>query len=443
MKLRPRPAPPSEIVRPSDSARGATKAGWIIIALFFGVFGGWAVFAPLNAAVVGDAVIKVEGNRKSIQHLNGGTVSEILVREGDRVEAGDAVLRLDDTVVRADVDLLTQQLLTLLATEARMRAEFERGDSIEFPSELINAENQSVALAAMTNQRAEFDSRRRALTGKEEMLRQRVVQYEERITGLRAKTASLSVQRDSVASEHETLAALLEQGLTTRTRVLELERRQSALAAEISTAEADIAALGSAIIEAGQEIEQFGRDQNAELSAELRDIRSKLLDLEPRLRAARLALDAAEVRSPYSGKVVDLAVFSVGAVIGRGERLMDIVPEDSSLVVEARIRVEDIADIAPGMGAEVHFTSYKQRITPLIRGTVVEISADRLTDERTQIPYYVAQVDVDQTELAASPEIELYPGMPAVVMITTEERSALDYVIGPLFASFDRSFRER
>jgi membrane fusion protein, epimerase transport system len=443
MKLRPRTATPPETVRPSDSAQGATKAGWIIIALFFGVFGGWAVFAPLNAAVVGDAVIKVEGNRKSIQHLDGGTVSEILVREGDEVEAGDVVLRLDDTVVLAEVDLLEQQLLTLLATEARMRAEFERKDAIEFPPELINAPNQPVALAAMADQRNEFNSRRLALEGKEDMLAQRVIQYEERITGLRAQIASLTVQRDSVAAEHKTLADLLAQGLTTRARVLELERRQSALAAEISTAAADIAALESAIVEARQEIAQFSRDRSAELSAQLREVRSRLLDVEPRLRSARAALERAAVRTSYSGKVVDLAVFSVGAVIGRGERLMDIVPGDSSLVVEAKIRVEDIADIAPGMGAEVHFTSYKQRITPLIRGTVAEVSADRLTDERTQIPYYVAQVEVDPAELAASPEIELYPGMPAVVMITTEERSALDYAIGPLFASFDRSFRER
>src|SRR5687768_11247553 len=163
MKLRGPPATSAETAPPSDSAAGATKTGWIVIALFFGIFGGWAYFAPLNAAVVGEAVIKVEGNRKSIQHLDGGTVSEILVREGDEVEAGDILLRLDDTVVRAELDLLTQQLLTLLATEARMRAEFERKDTVEFPPELLNAENQPVALAAMADQRDEFDSRRHAL----------------------------------------------------------------------------------------------------------------------------------------------------------------------------------------------------------------------------------------------------------------------------------------
>ena len=149
------------------------------------------------------------------------------------------------------------------------------------------------------------------------------------------------------------------------------------------------------------------------------------------------------MRTPYAGKVVDLAVHSVGAVIGRGERLLDIVPENTSLVVEAKVRVEDIADVAPGMLAEVHFTSYKQRVTPLIHGLVSEISADRLTDERTQVPYYVALVDVDATELAASPEIQLYPGMPATVMITTKERTALDYLIGPLASSLERAFRER
>jgi membrane fusion protein, epimerase transport system len=434
---------PVDPVRPSDSARGATRAGWIIIALFFGLAGGWAQFAPLNAAVVGDAVIKVEGNRKSIQHLDGGTVSAILVREGDEVKAGDVVLRLDDTVVRAEFDLLEQQLLVLLATEARMRAEFEHRDEVEFPPDLTTVQNQLVALAVMSDQRDEFISRRQAIEGRGGVLAERVVQYEERISGLRAQLGSLGEQRDSVAAEHISLTELLDEGLTTRTRVLELERRRSALSAEISTAEADVAALASAVAEARQEIDQLGKDQSAELSGQLREVRSKLLDVVPRLRAAKITLDATEVRTPYAGKVVELAVFSVGAVIGRGERLMDIVPQATSLVVEAKIRVEDIADIGPGMLAEVHFTSYKQRTTPPVRGLVAEVSADRLTDERTQVPYYVAQINVDQADLAASPEIELYPGMPAVVMITTKERSALEYIVGPLFDALARSFRQR
>ena len=181
----------------------------------------------------------------------------------------------------------------------------------------------------------------------------------------------------------------------------------------------------------------------AEVTEKLSDTQAKLADLGPRLTNATEGLGRMEIRAPYAGKVVDLAVFAVGAVIGPGERILDIVPEDTLLVVEARIRVEDIADIGPGMKGEVHFTSYKQRVTPLIHGSVRSVSADRLTDARTQIPYYVAEIDVDSAELAANPEIQLYPGMPATVSITTKERTALDYLIGPLTASLERSFKEK
>jgi HlyD family type I secretion membrane fusion protein len=179
------------------------------------------------------------------------------------------------------------------------------------------------------------------------------------------------------------------------------------------------------------------------VASDLSETRAKLLDIMPRLQNARAALERVTVRAPYSGIVVGLSVFSVGGVIARGERLLDIVPEGTPLVVEAQIGVEDIADLRPGMTAEVHFTSYKQRTTPLIHGRIAEISADRLTDERTGLAYYKALIAVDPKELAATPEIQLYPGMPATVMITTTGRTALDYLIGPLSASFDRSFRQK
>lgn len=428
---------------PSDSARGATRAGWLIILLFFGGFGTWAATAPLNAAVVGEAVVKVEGNRKSVQHPDGGMVKEILVREGDRVYAGDAVMVLDDTDIRAEVEILEQQYLQLLATETRLRTEYARGSKIVFPLELLAAGDNAVAAAAMDDQMQEFASRREALAGREGVLRQRISQYQEQIVGSEAQRAPLQDQLTSMAAERVSLEDLLEKGLTTRTRVLELKRRESQIAGQTAEIEARIATAREAIAELEQEIMQLQKERAAEISGQLREIRGKLLDVTPRLQAARISLERIAIRTPYSGRVVDLAVFSVGGVIARGERLLDVVPDDLSLVVEARIKVEDIADIAPGMKAEIHFTSYKQRVMPLIHGMVGEISADRLTDERTQLPYYLAQVEADANELAASPGVQLYPGMPATVMITTKERTALDYMLGPLTASFDGAFRQQ
>ena len=437
-------AVPADVpVRPSDSAAGAVRAGWIVILLFFGGFGIWSVTAPLNAAVMGEAVVKVDGNRKSVQHLDGGTVREILVEEGDHVEANDIVLVLDDTQIKAQVDVLQQQQVLLSATEARLRAELAGANEIEFPRELLERADDPVVAAATSDQTQEFESRRDAILGRERVLRQRISQYEEQMEGLRGQEQPIAMQLASIAQERASLDELLAKGLTTRTRKLELERRENELSGRKAELDASISQSEQAISELREQIGQLRRDQSEEVSGQLREIRAKLLDVVPQLRAAQVALERTSVRTPYSGTVVDLAVFSVGAVVGRGERLLDVVPDDTSLVVEAKIRVEDIADIAPGMSAEIHFTSYKQRVTPLIHGTVHEVSADRLTDERTQVPYYVALVDVNAAELAASPEIQLYPGMPATVMITTKERTAFDYLVGPLTASLDRSFREK
>jgi HlyD family type I secretion membrane fusion protein len=429
--------------RPDDWARGPVRAGWIIILLFFGGLGLWSAMAPLNAAVVGDAVVKVEGNRKSVEHPDGGRVKQILVHEGDHVKAGDVVLVLDHTDDQAQVDLLTQQQAQLMATEARLRAEYTGLETIVFPPELIEQASDPEVATAISDQQKEFETRRTALAGNRKVLEQRVAQYTAQIAGLEAQLPPLADQLQSMQDERVSLNDALKKGLVTRTRSLELDRRISTTVGQQAEITANIKTSEDAIGEVSQQIAQLDKDQSEKIAADLRDVRTKLADVSPRLAAAKVALDRTQIRTPYSGTVVGLAVFSVGEVVGRGERLLDVVPEKTSLEVEAKIRVEDISDIRPGMKAEVHFTSYKQRVLPLIHGQVAEISADRLTDERTQVPYYTAKVDVDAGDLAASPEIELYPGMPATVMITTKERTALDYILGPFLASFDRSFRER
>lgn len=425
---------------PSDSARGAILAGWVTIALFFGGFGTWAATAPLNGAVIGEAVIKVEGNRKSIQHLEGGIVSELKVQEGDRVEIGDTLIVLDDAATRAEVESLTQQQILLQATRARLEAEFDDAGSVRFPSEF---DARTDAQQAMEGQRKEFESRRAAMLSKEILLKQKSAQLDEQIVGQSARKQALEKQLASVTAELETLSDLLAKGLIAKPRVLQLDRTATQLEGDIKEAESAVAAAREALKEAAEERVQLRKERRAEVSAALQEVQSKLSDVEPRLRKAEAALERNVIRSPYAGRVVDLAVFSLGGVVRSGERIMDIVPDDTSLVVEARVRVEDIADVKPGMKSEVHFTSYKQRLTPLIHGRVTEVSADRLTDERSGLAYYNVLVEVDEKELSASPEIQLYPGMAATVMIVTEQRTALDYLVGPLAASLDTSFRQK
>jgi epimerase transport system membrane fusion protein len=426
----------------SDSASGAIRAGWIILVLFFVGFGGWAMTAPLNGAVVGEAIVKVEGNRKSVQHLDGGVVKKLHVKDGDRVREGDVLLVLDDTQVRAEFDILSQQYAILRATEARLSAELANHDAIRFPAELVDSV-EPYAKTAIDAQRHEFDSRRAAITGEEQILVHRASQLREQIAGNEAQERAYDDQMTSVVGEKESLSDLVKSGLITRPRILQLERTIAGLQGQIAAIRATTASAHQSVAEYTQQIAQVRKSRTTEITKELSDTQSKLLDVLPRLHNAKVSLGRMQIRSPYAGEVVGLSVFSVGGVIGRGEKILDVVPDQTALIVEARVRVEDISDLRPGMPAEVHFTSYKQRIIPLIRGSVAQVSADRLTDERTGISYYLVAVDVDMEDMAASPEIKLYPGMPATVMITTQERTALDYVLGPLVQSFDQAFREK
>lgn len=438
-----RPDAPLGYFPPSDSARGTIMAGLVILALFFGGLGTWVAIAPLNAAVVGEAVVKVAGNRKSVQHLTGGSVRQLLVHEGDHVSADQVLLVLDNTAARAEYDLIIQQVATLEALEARLVAERDGAAVITFPADLLARGNEPVAAAAMDAQRDEFESRRTALAGQGSILSQRLLQLQDQVSAGEQLLASQQIQLQSVRDERASLDDLFKKGLVTKPRMLQLERSATGLEGQIATTTGQVATNRKAADEIKAQMRQLKSDMLADVTGKLSETQPKLADLGPRLTNATESLGRMEVRAPYAGEVVDLAVFAVGAVIGPGERILDIVPEDTLLVVEAKIRVEDIADVGPGMKGEVHFTSYKQRVTPLIHGTVRSVSADRLTDERTQIPYYVAEIDVDAAELAANPEIQLYPGMPATVSITTKERTALDYLVGPLTASLERSFKEK
>lgn len=428
---------------PDDSASGAVRFGWLVLFVFFGGFGTWAATAPLNGAVIGEAVVKVDGNRKSVQHLEGGIVKEIRVREGDRVAQGDVVLVLDEGAAQADLEILDQQRITLLAVQARLEAEISGANEIVIPAALFERWEEEPVRAAMASQQAELGSRRAARLAEQATLERRIAQLEEQVKGERAQAGTFKKQLDSVIAEEESLADLVKKGLVTRPRILQLQRTAEGLRGQMEGALASLAQTLQAIEETRTRIDQLNKEAYANAVQLKSEVESKLSDISPRLRATTARRTRTEIRSPYSGTVVGLNVFSIGGVIGPGERLLDVVPDETSLVVEARIAVEDISEIRPGMTAEVLFPSYKQRITPRLNGSVKEVSADRFVDERTQVPYYLTIVDVDPVELSEASQIQLYPGMPAAVMITTIERTALDFLVGPLVESFHYSFRQK
>lgn len=426
-----------------DSIRRPALVGWLIIAVFFGGFGLWSVQAPLNGAVVATGVVKVEGNRKSVQHLDGGIVKALRVKDGDHVQAGDVLLVLDETQAKAEYQVLSEQYVVLRATEARLLTELANGKELVMPPALAERPDDPYVAGIWSGQLKQFESRRAALDGQRKVIGEKIRQLQSQIDGGKAQVKAFGEQLESVRAEAASVAPLVEKMLLPRPRLLQLERTAYGLEGQIADARANIAKSRQAIAEQELQIAQLGNDRMADITKELHEVQARLLEVIPKRTNAKAVLGRMEIRSPYTGRVVGLNVFSVGGVIQRGEKILDIVPDDDALTIEAQVAVEDISEVHPDMRAEVRLTAYQQRLLPLIHGKVVRVSADRLTDPRTNNPYYVVSVRPDMAELAKLPDVHLYPGMPATVTIPTESRTAFDYLIGPLTASFNKAFRQK
>jgi len=415
----------------------------MIIAAFFGLLGTWSLLAPLNGAVVAPAVVKVDGNRKSIQHLEGGIVRELRVREGDSVRLGDVLVVLDQSQAGAELEVLDQLASVLFLTEARLRAEQAGARQLALPQPLASRRAEADLQAIRRDQQSQLEARLRESSGQAELVQQRIAQLEAQIRGSQAQLAALREQHASLRGEFDTLSPLLAQGIVTRTRLLQIERSAAALSGQIGEVENGIGRAEQAIAEQRQIVVQTGNQRATALAQELRDVQLRLAEVLPKLANARSVFARTVVRAPYAGRVVALSVFAVGAVVGRGEKLMDIVPADGSLVIEARIAVEDAAEVLPQSEAHIRLNGFRQQTTPPLRGQVVAISADRLTDSHTGAPYYAADVRIDEAELRSLPGIRLQPGMSATAMFTTCSRTAFQYLVAPLRASFATALSER
>jgi membrane fusion protein, epimerase transport system len=424
----------------SDSAWRPALAGWLIIALFFGGLGYWAAVAPLNGAVVASGLVKVESSRKSVQHLDGGIVRELRVKDGDHVDVGDTLIVLDDTQARAEFAVLSDQYAVLRASEVRLLTELAGGETMEMPADLAERADDLHVAGIWTGQLNQFDSRRTALAGQRRVIGQKIEQFKVQIVGAEAQVRAYRRQLDSVHAEADDIAPLVEKMLLPRPRLLQLQRTAFSLEGQIADAEAGIAKSRQAIAEQELQIAQLTNDHMAEVTRDLREIQARLVEVMPKRTNALAVLGRMEIRAPYAGRVVGLNVFSVGGVIQRGEKILDIVPDEDGLTVELQVAVEDIADVHLGGRAELQLPSYKQAT---LQGDVVHVSADRLTDSRTGAPYFVAAVRPDRAMLAELPGVQLTPGMAVTALIPTESRTALEYLISPLTTSFSRAFRQR
>lgn len=421
--------------------RGPFLLGCGLILAFFGGLGVWGGFAPLHSAAIAPGQIVVQTNRKTIQHLEGGIVREILVRDGDVVQANDVLIRLDDTKARTFLDALQARYYATLAREARLAAERDGRPDVIFPPELVQAGHPAVA-DAMAGQRRIFAARRQWLEGQVAILRQQIAQSREEITALRAQVSSETRQAELIAEEIEGVESLVAKGLERKPRLLALQRAAEEINGSRGEHLALIARAEQRIGEAELQISDLENRRIDEITRELRDVQSELFELREKVLAARDVLERTEIRAPRDGVVVQLRVHTIGGVIGPGEPILDIVPHEDNLVLEARVRMEDIDSVRAGLPAQIRLVAYRQRWTPTVDGVVETVSADRLEDSRTGEAFFIARVRIDPASLATLPDVSLYPGMPAEVLILTGARTPFDYMIAPITTSLTRAFRE-
>lgn len=427
---------------PYGLARKPILIGVFTISGFLGVAMLWGLFAQLNSAAVAIGIVAVDTNRKAIQHLEGGIVKEILVGEGTRVKEGDVLLRLDDTRTSASVELVLGQYRSALAQIASLRAEQKGLDGPQYPDELTDNFDISEVAEIIAAQNNLFQSRRQSLQSQVDVLNQQVKQFEEEIAGLKAQKNSQEEQLELIKEEIVGVRELYEKGLERKPRLLALQRKQTEIGGQIGQYQANIARARQSILENELNIQDLLNRKLAEVAEQLRIIETEKADFSERLRAIENQQMRTEIVAPRSGIVVNLKTHTIGGVIQPGETILELVPIEDTLIVQARVNPRDIDVVRAGMSAQVVLTAYNTRRVPYLDATVQRISADILRDEVTGENYYEARIEVDLINLEKFPDIMLYPGMPVEVMIVTGERTPLQYLLAPFKSSLRRAARE-
>ena len=438
------------MVEANDQMRKARDVRFFVV-FGFGVatfmFGGlllWSLFAPIDGAVLATGQVVVESNRKAVQHLEGGVIGAILVREGDTVEAGQTVARLDNTMQKANVALIDSQLTEQYARRARLEAERDGNDMLAKPRGNDEILQHDRFKEKIDGQKALFTARRSTLDTKKDLLQQRIVQQKERITGLNVQLKSMQQRLLLTNDELKNIRDLHAKGFVANTRLMELEQQAKHFEGERGSLRADIAEAQSVISEATLEIEGLSETTREEVITELRDTEVSIAELEERRITAIDALRRAEIKAPQSGRVLGLAVHTVGGVIGAGAPLMEIVPMEDKLQISARIASQDVDKVHVGQETLLRFSAFGSSKTPEADGRVRIVSADSKTDEITGEPYYLVEIEMPQNDILETilDGKSLLPGMPVEAFISTGSKSAISYLLKPLTDSFARSMRE-
>jgi HlyD family secretion protein len=417
--------------------------GYAVIILTFGVMGSWSAYARLDRAVVAQGTVNIDGNRKTVQHLEGGIVNDIRVKEGQAVKEGEVLLRLAPLQAKANADLVRNQLEAGLVLEARLSAELNHRSEIVFPAEIEDRLKVSAELAKVVeDQKVQFRERRGSLDGQVALYESKIAQLQTEIEGIEVEKDSTGKQVGYINEELVGLRELREKNLIPISRALAMERERTRLEGVIGRAVADNAKAQNGISEAQLQITQLKQKWQEDVSAQLLEARQKINDLREKASVANDILSRQDILAPTSGTVQNLKVFTMGQVIRPGEPMMEIVPANEKLVIHAQLPTVEIEHIREGLTAEIRFPAFHSRRIPVILGTLDSVSHDRLVDEATKQPYFLGIVSLDKVTVPEEYRGKIIAGMPAEIIIPTGERTAFSYLVSPLMDSMRRGFRE-
>jgi HlyD family type I secretion membrane fusion protein len=423
--------------------RRVVLVGVMLTLVGFGGFSTWASVAPLASAAVAPGIVTADTNRKTVQHLDGGVIAEIVARDGDRVEARQVLMRLDDLETRSIVTLLEGQRRAYAAQETRLLSERDDREKLVFPKDLADLRSDADMAEILSGQERIFESRRASVEGQIAVTHQRIAQSQAQIRAYDAQFDAGHKQLELIKEELVGVQELADKGLERKPRVLALKRQAANLEGQQGEFLNNMAQAREAIAQSELEILGMQADRHSEVATELREVQTRLAEVTEKLAAAQIRQGRRDVVAPEAGTVLNMRYFAPGAVVPPGGPILDLVPRDDRLVVEARVRPSDIDVVHVGLPAQIIFSAFKSRTTPKIDGTVTRVTADALKDERTGEFYYVARVVADSAQLEQLSDIHLQSGMPAETMILTGERTMLEYLTQPIRDTFRSALREQ
>lgn len=427
--------------RPRSDPRRLIKWGCILLAIEFGGFGLWATLVPLRSAVIAPGIVKVQSMRKAVQHFDGGILKAILVRENQQVEAGQIVAKLDTSQILGNLGVLETKLFADLALDARLAAEQDQGSAVSYPDELRNS-SRPEAKAAIQSQEAEFAARSTALSGERQLVDQQILQFTDSVRGLESNTGSLAQQLSLLQEEIRDTSYLLEKGLARKPRLLALKRAEADMQAQIARNASQLAETLGKISELKDRRKQLSLNQNQDIAKQRHANIEEIGDLRHRIGVLREQLARTDLRAPESGKVVRLNSRELNAVLAPRETLMEIVPMEDRLVIEASLRPQDREEVVAGQPARIRILALNIRRRPMLEGQVIAVAADALTDAKSGITSYMAEIDLQRTPEAAPHLATLKPGLPVEVFVETGIRTFAEYLMQPMFLRVHRAFRE-